>query len=104
MACSRPPEPMTRTEALDMVVHQSSLQGLLQADGIAFGETGGAEIFGVHAGGLQHPLFAKVRQGGDAEVVADLFNGMAGGNELFFGGSVDAIEAGAHDWRRTDAH
>src|SRR6185437_1925381 len=76
----------------------------LDIERIAAGEAGVAEVVGGLPGGLIHAFEAEVAEAIGADVLADLFNGVVGGDEFGRGRHIHAEEAGRHDRRRGDAH
>ena len=55
-------------------------------------------------GRIHHALLAQVSKRVNAKVGGDLFEGETGSDQLILGISVDAVEAGMGDRRRTDPH
>src|SRR6266699_3747515 len=62
-----------------------------------------AEFGRIAAGGAFHPIQRQIPQRLDAQMAADLLEGMARGYQLGLGRCVDAVIAGTGDRRRGDA-
>src|SRR5690606_31184994 len=64
---------------------------------------GGAGLLHAETGGGDRAFERQIGQGIDLEVVADLINGAAVGDQFILGGKIDAVETGVADGRATDA-
>ena len=76
-----------------------------QVGGVFAGVAGGAVVRLVaFAGGFFEAFEGEVGEGVGAYIVADLVDGHVGGDELFFGRGIDAVEAWGDGGRAGDAH
>src|SRR5262245_12130711 len=78
--------------------------GASQGNGVAFSKAGIAVLAWRTGGGVQHAIKTQIGEAIGRDVFPNLFDRVAGGNEFFPGGRIDAVEAGRDDRRRTDAH
>src|SRR2546428_107625 len=76
----------------------------LDADLVGAGEAGVTEVPWIATGRFEHPVEGEIPEGVRAEIAADFVHVVAGADQLFARGRVDAVVAGPLDGRRRDPH